>query len=208
MSDLITLLKDFLPAEIAIISGIFIYLLLLFKKMAEQFISIAEKQATLAETQAKYIQQRLEVVEKTLGISDKAFDLQEKRIKTLEELDKRRETEITQSQKELEFARTELGEMEHNYQDAIASLDLREQQLKELVEAQHRLEQASRTEAIAAFSHSVQTHLQVAMAYADNLKSELPTDSQFCEQVENVLRAIEATNTAVQSFRDSKRSEK
>ena len=81
MSDIIALLKDFLPVEIAVISAIFIYLLLLFKGIAEKFIELSEKQTTSAEKQAEYIQQRLDVVEKTLGISDKAFDLQEKQIK-------------------------------------------------------------------------------------------------------------------------------
>jgi small-conductance mechanosensitive channel len=205
MGNLITFLKDFLPAEIAIISGIFIYLLLLFKKIAEEFISISEKQSAIAEAQAKYIQQRLDVVEKTLGISSQAFDLQQKRIETLEELDKKKELE---SQKALETARSELKNMEQQYQQALKNLNLREQQLEQIKEVQRRLEQASRIEAIANFSYRLQTYLQVAITYADNLKCDLPTDSPFCEQTENILKAIETTNTVILNFRDESFSSK
>ena len=68
------ILEKFLPLEIAIIAGIFFYLLILFKNIADKFIQ-------LSRDQADYTQQRLEVVEKTLGISDKALDFHKKQIR-------------------------------------------------------------------------------------------------------------------------------
>jgi hypothetical protein len=200
MADLLKLLKEFLPVEIAIISCIFIYLLLIFKRIAEKFITLNEKQASLAQDQAKYIHERLEVVERTLGISDKAYDLQEKRIKALEEVESKREKELASSRTALESARENLKRMEKQYKDALKQLDLQKQQVLELDSAQEQLQSANRNEAIAEFSYRIQARLQRVLAHADNLKHELPDGSLFGINLEEILTEIENIGVEVHSF--------
>jgi len=203
MSDLLELLKQFLPIEIAVIAAIFVYLLLLFKGIAEKFISIAEKQTELSETQTQYIQQRLDVVEKYLGISDKAIDLRDKHIQKLEELATQREAEITQSKKSLDEAREQLHMMKQQYQEAIGALDSQSQQVEKVREAQRRLEQASRTEAIENIVHELQTRLQPVMAMAENLAlgaSSLSTDEIQREATEGLYATL-ALRTVLMNLR-------
>jgi signal transduction histidine kinase len=171
MSDLLQLLKDFLPVEVAVIAAIFIYLLLLFKGIAEKFISIAERQTRLAEMQAKYLQERLNVVEKTLGISDRAFDLQEKQIRKLQEITQQQQDELAESIMAKQVAEARLTEAEERYQEAVLALDLKAQQVVELQAAQTRVELTSRAEAIARLAHELLLPVQSVMADADNLRA-------------------------------------
>lgn len=195
MKETLELLQHFLPIEIAIIAAIFIYLLILFKGLAERFISIADKQTKLAETQAQYIQQRLEAVEKYLGISDKAIDLRDKHIKKLEELATRTEEELDQSQKALTKAKEELTA-------TVATLDLQSQEVKGLQEALHNLEQASRAEVMARTVHELQTRLQTIIALSENLMSEVGTVSSedAYKMTSEVLYASLALDTTVMSL--------
>jgi signal transduction histidine kinase len=193
MSDFLELLKQFLPIEIAVIAAIFVYLLLLFKSIAERFISIAEKQTQLSETQAQYLRERLDVVEQYLGISDKMIDLRDKHIQKLEELAAQREAEITLSRKSLSEAREQLQITEQRYQEAVAALDLQSQQVEELQEAQRRLQQASRNEAIERILHELQTRLQPVIAQAEILM----IDAKSSDSEEVYDRSSELLNSTL-----------
>jgi hypothetical protein len=120
---------------VAIIAAIFIYLLILFKRIAEKLVLIADKQT-------QYLQERLNVVEKYLGIDEKIIDLRDKHIKKLEKLAIQKEDEIAQSQIALTEAKDQLWK-------TVAALDLQSRQVKQLQETQYQLEQAGRTEALS-----------------------------------------------------------
>lgn len=156
MNDLFELLQKLLPAEIALIAGGFAYLLLLFKRMADEVISVSEKQAELAETQTQYIRERLDVVErtvgiseKTIGVSDRTFDLQEKQIEKLEALAKRREKEISRIKTALEEAREQARITEERYEETVGTLESQAEQVERLQQALRRYEEASQAEDIA-----------------------------------------------------------
>lgn len=185
MTDIIALLKDFLPVEIAVISAIFIYLLLLFKGIAEKFIELSEKQTSFAEKQADYIQQRLDVVEKTLGISDKAFDLQEKQIKKLEEISKQQETEVARYQQLNNATSEQLRRTQQQYDEVFQAFNLKEQEAKSLQTALSRVEQASRIDAIAAVTHEWAVFVQSILAQAENL-----TRTENKKDRENILNGL------------------
>lgn len=185
MSDIIALLKDFLPIEIALIFAIFIYLLLLFKRIAEKFIELSEKQTSFAEKQAEYIQQRLDVVEKTLGISDKAFDLQEKQIKKLEEISKQQETEVARYQQLNNATSEQLRRTQQQYDEAVQAFNLKEQEAKSLQDALNRVEQASRIDAVAAVTHEWAVFVQSILAQAENL-----TRAENQKDRENILNGL------------------
>jgi len=170
MADIIQLLKDFLPIEIAVLAAIFIYLLLFFKGIAEKFISIAEKQANLAETQAGYLAQRLDTVEKTLGISDRAFDLQEKQIKKLQEITQQQEIDISESLKAKQSADQKLREANDILLETIHSLDLKAQQVSELQAALTRVEMTSKADAVLRLNHELLAHMQSVIADTENLQ--------------------------------------
>ena len=214
MSTIITLLTDFLPVEIAIISAIFIYLLLLFKGIAEKFIELSEKQTTSAEKQAEYIQQRLDVVEKTLGISDKAFDLQEKQIKKLEEISKQQESELTRYQRLSDATSEQLQRTQQQYDEAVQAFNLKEQETKSLQAALIRVEQASRIDAVASITHEWAVFVQSILAQAENLAHAENSDERNSQIVKLIntsqllglrlqnVRAFYETEESSRTFRE------
>ncbi len=202
MADIIQLLKDFLPIEIAILAAIFIYLLLLFKGIAEKFISLSEKQANLAEIQASYLAQRLDAVEKTLGISDRAFDFQEKQIKKLQEVTQQQEIDISESLKAKQLAEMKLHEAEDKLQETIHSLDLKAQQVSDLQAALTRVEITSKADAILRLNHELLAHMQSVIADAENLQlaQELKlTPDELGSTARRILNQAELTVLLLQN---------
>lgn len=200
MSDIIALLKDFLPVEIAVISAIFIYLLLLFKGIAEKFIELSEKQTSFAEKQAEYIQQRLDVVEKTLGISDKAFVLQEKQIKKLEEISKQQESELARYQQLSNASSEQLRRTQQQYDEAVQAINLKEQETISLQAALSRVEQASRVDAIAAVTHEWAVFVQSILAYAENLTRAENADERN-SQLKKLINTSQLLGLRLQNVR-------
>lgn len=172
MSELIKLLKDFLPIEIALLIAIFIYFLLVFKRVADKFISISERRSQLSQTQTKYIQDRLDVVEKTLGISDRAFDLQEKQIKKLQEIVNQQREEIVESDKAKSTAENKYRESEDHLNKIIKDLNLKEQQVADLQAALTKVELNSRVDATNLLAHELLIPIQVVMVDVENLLQE------------------------------------
>ncbi len=87
MSELLKLLKDFLPLEIAALIVIFIYFLKVFKDISNDFVDLAKQQA-------EYMKERVDSVDKTTGIFERTVDHQEKDLKRLYDINEQMKQEL------------------------------------------------------------------------------------------------------------------
>jgi signal transduction histidine kinase len=172
MEGVLTVLEKLLPFEIAVLAVVFFYLLVLFKRLAEQLVAIAAKQASLAETQTSYIQQRLDAVEQFIGISDKVINLRDKHIEKLEKLAAERDAELAQSRATADDAKRQLSDVDARYHDAVSTLNLQAEELKRLQEAHEQLARATRDDAIAELTHELRIRLQALVAHAELLATD------------------------------------
>lgn len=178
--------QRFLPIEIALVVGIFFYLLIFFKKIADKFIQ-------LSKDQTEYMQQRLEVIEKTLGISDRAFDFHKKQIKALEDIASKQEEQIAESERARIQTEEELVKAEEKYKELLETLQLKEQQQEELMVARTQLESTVRREVISRVSHELLTPIQGIYATVENLLhfSDLSlSDEEIQENILSIQREI------------------
>lgn len=87
MDELLKLLKDLLPVEIAVLIVIFIYFLKVFKDISNDFVNLAKQQA-------EYMKERVDSVDKTTGIFERTVNHQEKDLKRLYDINEQMKQEL------------------------------------------------------------------------------------------------------------------
>ena len=214
MPNLMNILKEFLPFEIAILLIIFIYLLILFKRFSEKFITLSEKQTILAEQQSKYIHDRLKVIETTVGISEKtvsasekAVNLQQMQIDSLKELAKEKEDELARSQASLEDLHSQLKRLSEDYKNTVNNLNLKSAEIERLKSIIDQIQDVNKKAAAENYQnqqrllvHELSIHLQGLLADSETLLFSIPsTDSQLYTKVKNFLDSQLRMNVILQN---------
>ena len=145
MDVFLDIVARFLPVELAVFLGIFIYVMVEFRRVARGLNAMYREMAVAADAETARLRKRMDDVERMLGISDKAIALRDSHIGKLEELIAQNASELRETQQTLVEAQTE----------------------SELQDAQQR-------HARAKVVHSALNRLQGILANAANLQTELP----------------------------------
>jgi signal transduction histidine kinase len=185
MKHILELLEKFLPVELAVITVIFVYILIFFKQLSDKFVDLADKQARLSREQAEYMKERLEVVEKTLGINDRAIDLRKKQIEELAEIAEERDRQFHDAQKkkveveeELKEISVELQAAQARYAEVVEQLRLQEQEKEELRQASQQLESSVQAGFARVFAHELRGTMQSIVANIEILSRELEKEPE------------------------------
>ena len=214
MPNLMNILREFLPVEIAILLIIFIYLLILFKRFSEEFITLSEKQTELAKQQSKYIHDRLKVIESTVGISEKtvsasekAVNLQQMQINSLEELAQEKENELARSQASLEELRKQLELLREDYKNTVNNLNLKSAEIERLKSLIDQIQDVNKKTTAENYQneqrllvHELSIHLQGLLASSETLLFSIPpTDHQLYTEAKNFLNSLLRMNVILQN---------
>jgi signal transduction histidine kinase len=203
MKDVLELLQKFLPIELAVITALFVYMLVFFKRLSDKFVDLSDKQVHLAKEQTGYIRDRLDVVEKTLGINDRAIDLRRKQVEELAEIAEERDRQYHDAQQrqaeveaELQEISGELQAAQARYAQAVEEARLAEQGKEELRQAGQRLEASVQAGAARVFAHELRGPVQHIIANAGVLRIEMERE-QLSPMAREALAQLQALASRV-----------
>ena len=70
MTELLKVRKDWLPVPLYIGAAVFVYLLFLFKRLADEILTIERQRAERAREETDYLTRRFSTVEREMGVKD------------------------------------------------------------------------------------------------------------------------------------------